>query len=173
MIFFWHHIPHLCPVVFFNNHMYAYVPHHPAIPFQRHSPGNTFIVADQAVNFVLESFRMSNGGELFVPKIPSMKITDLAKAISPESELVETGIRPGEKLHETLMSLDEMRHVWEVDNKFVILSSKRIIGKESSSYPNITKTESQKSYSSDLAEKIPLQDLKRIISESFLLKKQL
>lgn len=131
------------------------------------------ITMDEALDFILESTALGKGSDIFVPKLRAYNIIDLKNALvellgQTESEI--TGIRPGEKLHETLMSLDEMRHVWEIGNKFVILSSKRVIGKESSSYPNITKIEPQKSYSSDLAEKIQLQDLKRIISESILLK---
>jgi UDP-N-acetylglucosamine 4,6-dehydratase/UDP-glucose 4-epimerase len=131
------------------------------------------ITMDEALDFILESTALGKGSDIFVPKLRAYNIIDLKNALvellgQTESEI--TGIRPGEKLHETLMSLDEMRHVWEIGNKFVILSSKRVIGKESSSYPNIMKIEPQKSYSSDLAEKIQLQDLKRIISESILLK---
>lgn len=131
------------------------------------------ITMDEALDFILESTMIGKGSDIFVPKLRAYNIIDLKNALvellgKTESEI--TGIRPGEKLHETLISLDEMRHVWDIGNKFAILSSKRIIGKESISYQNITKTESDKSYSSDLAEKIPLQDLKRIISESVVLK---
>ena len=61
------------------------------------------------------------GGELFVPKIPSMKITDLARAIGPNCVLDEVGIRPGEKLHEVMISEDDSRHTVENDDSYVIL----------------------------------------------------
>jgi len=60
-----------------------------------------------AVNFVLESFSIMQGGELYVPRIPSMKIVDLARAIGPDSKLEEIGIRPGEKLHEEMISAED------------------------------------------------------------------
>jgi UDP-N-acetylglucosamine 4,6-dehydratase len=60
------------------------------------------------------------GGEVFVPKIPSMKIVDLAKAIAPDAELDVIGIRPGEKLHELLIHEDEARSTIELDDMFVV-----------------------------------------------------
>jgi len=63
------------------------------------------------------------GGEIFVPKIPSMKIMDLAKAVAPDCEIEFIGIRPGEKLHEVLISVDESRHTVEVGGMYVIRPS--------------------------------------------------
>jgi UDP-N-acetylglucosamine 4,6-dehydratase len=60
------------------------------------------------------------GGEIFVPKIPSMKTIDLAKLIAPEAEIEIIGVRPGEKIHEVLVSEDEARHTLELDDMFVI-----------------------------------------------------
>jgi UDP-N-acetylglucosamine 4,6-dehydratase len=60
------------------------------------------------------------GGEIFVPKIPSMRITDLAKAIAPEAALKEIGVRPGEKIHEVLLTEEEARSAGEHDAHFVI-----------------------------------------------------
>jgi UDP-N-acetylglucosamine 4,6-dehydratase len=79
-----------------------------------------FITIQEAVNFVLDSFEIMKGGELYVPKIPSMKILDLAEAIAPGSELVETGIRPGEKLHEEMISPDDSRRTIELMDRFVV-----------------------------------------------------
>jgi UDP-N-acetylglucosamine 4,6-dehydratase len=62
-----------------------------------------------------------HGGEVFVPKIPSMNIMDLVEAIAPGCEIEYIGIRPGEKLHEVLISEDEARHTLEFDDMFVIL----------------------------------------------------
>ena len=62
-----------------------------------------------------------HGGEVFVPRIPSMKIMDLAEAIAPECKIEFIGIRPGEKLHEVMISRDEARHSLRVDGKYVIL----------------------------------------------------
>jgi UDP-N-acetylglucosamine 4,6-dehydratase/5-epimerase len=60
------------------------------------------------------------GGEIFIPKIPSMKIIDLAKAIAPECEIEIVGIRPGEKLHEAMITEDDARHTVEFDTYYVI-----------------------------------------------------
>jgi UDP-N-acetylglucosamine 4,6-dehydratase len=79
-----------------------------------------WIALDEAVRFVHASLLRMHGGEIFVPKIPSMKITDLAKAIAPGCKVKVTGIRPGEKLHETLITEDEARHTIE-DEGYIIL----------------------------------------------------
>jgi UDP-N-acetylglucosamine 4,6-dehydratase len=60
------------------------------------------------------------GGEVFVPKIPSVQIINIAKVIAPEAEIFISGIRPGEKLHEVLVSRDESRHTIEFDDRFLI-----------------------------------------------------
>ena len=60
------------------------------------------------------------GGEIYVPKIPSMRITDLAQAVAPDAEQVLVGIRPGEKLHEMMISKDDARHTREFDDYYVI-----------------------------------------------------
>lgn len=79
-----------------------------------------WITLEQGVDFVLKSFERMRGGELFVPKIPSMNIMDLAKAIAPECQIEIIGIRPGEKLHEYLISEEDARHTLEYDDYFVI-----------------------------------------------------
>jgi UDP-N-acetylglucosamine 4,6-dehydratase len=80
-----------------------------------------WITLEQGVRFVLRSIEQMRGGEVFVPKIPSMRMSDLADVIAPGCERVEIGIRPGEKLHETLLSEDEARHSVEIDDAYVIL----------------------------------------------------
>lgn len=60
------------------------------------------------------------GGEIFIPKIPSMKIRDVARAMAPDAQIEIIGIRPGEKIHETLLTEDEARHTKEYDTHFVI-----------------------------------------------------
>ena len=79
-----------------------------------------WITLDQAVKFVDEAFSEMNGGELFVPRIPSMKITDLVAAISPNSKIKEIGIRPGEKLHEEMISPDDSRRAVMQKTKFIL-----------------------------------------------------
>ena len=75
-----------------------------------------------ATKFILDSFLIMRGGELYVPKIPSMKIIDLAHAISPRSELVEIGARPGEKIHEEMISIEDGPRTKLIgSNRYVIL----------------------------------------------------
>jgi UDP-N-acetylglucosamine 4,6-dehydratase len=79
-----------------------------------------WITLEQGVNFVIRCIEQMHGGEVFVPKIPSTTIVDLAKAISPEAEIEFIGIRPGEKLHEVLISEDEARSTVELDDMYVV-----------------------------------------------------
>lgn len=79
-----------------------------------------WITLDQGVQFVLDSLERMHGGEIFVPKIPSMKVTDLAEAIAPECEIEIVGIRPGEKLHEAMITEDDARQTLEYDAFFII-----------------------------------------------------
>ena len=79
-----------------------------------------WITLDQAVEFVLSCIPLAEGGETFVPKIPSMRILDVADTLAPDAERVITGIRPGEKLHEVLLTEDESRHARELDDRYLI-----------------------------------------------------
>lgn len=75
---------------------------------------------EQGVRFVIYCIEEMEGGEVFIPKIPSTKVTDLAKAIAPNAKLEIIGIRPGEKLHEMLISEDEARNTVELDTMYVV-----------------------------------------------------
>ncbi len=79
-----------------------------------------WISLDQGVHFVTRCIEQMVGGEVFVPKIPSMTLVDLAHAIAPQAEIEVIGIRPGEKLHEVLISDDEARTTVELDDMFVV-----------------------------------------------------
>jgi UDP-N-acetylglucosamine 4,6-dehydratase len=79
-----------------------------------------WITLDQGVAFVLSSLRIMQGGEIFVPKIPSMRVVDLARAMAPHLPLRTIGIRPGEKLHEVLISEDDSRSTVALDDRYVI-----------------------------------------------------
>ena len=79
-----------------------------------------WIGIDEAVKFVTDSICLMSGGELYVPKIPSMKIVDLAHAVSPGHELVEIGMRPGEKLHEEMISADDSRRTIVTPDRYVV-----------------------------------------------------
>ena len=82
-----------------------------------------WITLDQAVRFVSASFTEMNGGELYVPKIPSMRLMDLVEAVAPGAAVTETGLRPGEKLHEEMIALEDARRTVELDDRYVILPS--------------------------------------------------
>lgn len=82
-----------------------------------------WITLEQGVQFVIDSLERMRGGEIFIPKIPSMNIMDLARAIAPECETQVVGIRPGEKLHEIMVAEDDARHTLEYDDYFAILPS--------------------------------------------------
>ncbi|QEY20494.1 MULTISPECIES: UDP-N-acetylglucosamine 4,6-dehydratase (inverting) [unclassified Psychrobacillus] len=79
-----------------------------------------WITLDQGVQFVLDNLERMHGGEIFIPKIPSMKVTDLAFAIAPECETKIVGIRTGEKLHEAMITEDDARHTVEFGDYFII-----------------------------------------------------
>jgi UDP-N-acetylglucosamine 4,6-dehydratase len=79
-----------------------------------------WITLDEGVRFVIDMLEKMHGGELFVPKIPSMRVVDLARAIAPEAKLEFIGIRPGEKLHEEMISVDDARRTLEADSFYVV-----------------------------------------------------
>lgn len=79
-----------------------------------------WITLEQGVDLVLQGLDLMAGGEIFIPKIPSMKITELAKAMAPNCKIEVIGIRPGEKLHEVLIPKDEIRTTLEFKDKFII-----------------------------------------------------
>ena len=79
-----------------------------------------WITLDQGIDFVKTCFEMMEGGELFVPKIPSMRITDLAKVMAPDLPHKIIGIRPGEKIHEVMITEDDSRSTVELEDRYVI-----------------------------------------------------
>jgi UDP-N-acetylglucosamine 4,6-dehydratase len=87
-----------------------------------------WISLEQGVRFVIRAIEEMQGGEVFVPKIPSMKVLDLARAIAPEAEIDVVGVRPGEKLHEVLISEDEARAAVELDDMFVVQPTSSLAG---------------------------------------------
>ncbi len=82
-----------------------------------------WLTLEQGVRFALRCVERMHGGEVFVPKIPSMRLEDLAQAVAPECDVHCIGIRPGEKLHEVLVSEDEARHTRDLGDHYVILPS--------------------------------------------------
>ena len=82
-----------------------------------------WLTLEQGVHFVIRCTEQMHGGEVFVPKIPSMKIFDLANVLAPDAEVEIVGIRPGEKLHEVLIHEDEARSTVELDDMYVVQPS--------------------------------------------------
>ncbi len=91
-----------------------------ALPVTDAAMTRFWITLDQAVYFVLASLKKMKGGEIFIPRIPSMKIVDLAKAIAPDCKIEIIGIRPGEKVHELLLSEDEARNAVQFKECFIV-----------------------------------------------------
>src|SRR6202047_773065 len=79
-----------------------------------------WLTLEQGVKFVIRSLEQMHGGEIFVPKIPSMRLLDLAETVAPGCQVEYIGIRPGEKLHEVLVSEDESRQTLETEDMYVI-----------------------------------------------------
>ncbi len=90
------------------------------IPITEEHMTRFWITLDQAVEFVLKNFQRMQGGEIFIPKIPSMKITDMAKAIAPNLPQKVIGIRPGEKLHEIMIPKDDSRLALEFSDHYTL-----------------------------------------------------
>ncbi|NCC20897.1 MAG: UDP-N-acetylglucosamine 4,6-dehydratase (inverting) [Alphaproteobacteria bacterium] len=107
-----------------------------------------WITLEQGVNFVLSSLEMMRGGEVFVPKIPSMKMTDLARAMAPDLEHRIIGIRPGEKLHEIMVPVDDGRNTVEIEDRYIILPA-FAFNRKDGGIPGATPVPEDFAYSSD------------------------
>ena len=127
-----------------------------------------WITLTQGVNFVLSSMEMSRGGEIFVPKIPSTTITGLASLIGPALGQKVVGIRPGEKLHETMIPADDAHWTVELDDRFVILASFAAAAREAYLNRGAKAVNEGFAYSSDTnPEKLDAQGLQLLLKEAF------
>ena len=130
------------------------------------------ITMDEALDFILESTISGKGSEVFIPKLRAYKIDDVKVALQ---ELIDnTGeekipVRQGEKFHETLINTDEMRTTLESESKYMILQKEISDQEIDEEYPGFRRITLTKPYSSDVVEKIPINDLKDILSKSELL----
>lgn len=109
-----------------------------------------WISIESAVKFVVDSLEMMTGGELYVPKIPSMKITDLAHAVAPGVKLVEIGMRPGEKLHEEMISADDSRRTIILEDRYVVTPVVAEWGYEPPKGPRMPEGQSYRSDTNDI-----------------------
>lgn len=130
------------------------------------------ITMDEALDFILNSTFKAKGSEIFVPKLKAYSIMDLKEALTEllgDTGMEQISIRPGEKIHETLINSDEMRSTWETDSTYVMFNP--LITEEEINMRNygLTKTHKTTPYSSDQVEKFSKEELKQIIVRSGLL----
>jgi len=129
---------------------------------------------DEALDFILDSTKIGNGSEIFVPKMRAYSILDLKQALV--ELLGDTGeekipIRPGEKIHEILINRDEMRSVWETESKYSLLSPEITENELKNRYPGWRKIDTETPYSSENVDKIPVEELKSILVSSGIVEK--
>jgi len=125
-----------------------------------------WISIDSAVKFVIDSLEMMTGGELYVPKIPSMKIADLAQAIAPGAKLKEIGMRPGEKLHEEMISADDSRRTLILENRYLVTPVIAEWGYEPPKGATISEAKAYRSDTNDLW--MSESDMKNFIKNLYL-----
>ena len=125
------------------------------------------ITLQQAVDFVTLAFEQMEGGEVFVPKIPSTTIMDIARAVAPECKTEIIGIRPGEKMHECMIPTDEARQTIEFDNHFIIQPTHRSWSNQTPAYLEESKPCAPNfSYSSESNTRwLKVNELRRVIAE--------
>jgi UDP-N-acetylglucosamine 4,6-dehydratase len=127
-----------------------------------------WITLTQGVNFVLSSMEMSRGGEIFVPKIPSSTVTDIASTICPSLGQKVVGVRPGEKLHETMIPADDSRWTVELDDRYVILASFAAAAREAYLNRGAKPVSEGFAYSSDCnPESLDVRGLQALLAQSF------
>jgi len=131
------------------------------------------ITMDEALEFILKATEFGKGSEIFIPKLKAYSIKDIKIVLSEllgDTGEKEIGIRAGEKIHEVLISKDEIRYSWEVNDMYMILSPLNDEKSITTKYPGIKKIGYTEEYSSDKVEKIPLEELKKLRLKSDLLK---
>ena len=133
------------------------------------------ITMNEALDFILKATETGSGSEIFIPRLKSYEMSTLIETLMElfgETKQEITGIRPGEKLHETLINDDEIRYTWNVNDMYMLSNphQKLFTNRDLSElYDGITKVENLNAYSSDVAEKITKEELKNKIQESNLL----
>ena len=132
------------------------------------------ITMQQALDFILKATELGNGTEIFIPRLKSYNLEQVKSTLfdlcgTSDSKII--GIRPGEKLHETLINFDEMRSVWIYNDLYVILNEGFSSEYLQNTYPGLTKLENISTYSSDNSEKMSNDELKQTILDSNLIKK--
>lgn len=127
------------------------------------------ITMDEALDFILKATDLGQGSEIFIPKLKAYSIIELIEVLQEmfgktEQEII--GIRPGEKLHESLINREEMRYAWEYENMYLVANPLYPLFHDNeikSAYQNVKRIENLVEYSSDRVEKIPKDELKNTI----------
>lgn len=138
----------------------------PQLPITDKRMTRFWITLDQSVELVLKALELGRGGEVFIARVPSCRITDLAEAIYPGAELVETGIRPGEKLHEDLLTEDETRSTFEYPDHYVVYPLHLIKNPGDRILPGGTQVPHGFRYSSNTnPEELEVSSLKKLLAD--------
>ena len=126
------------------------------------------ITLDQGISMVFEALENAEGGEIFVPKIPSYRVTDVAKAICPECSMPITGIRPGEKIHEEMITQADSYTTYDLGKYYIIFpNNEELINKYQSKKIQMNKVKNNFSYNSaDNKEFLSIEDIKLLIQEN-------
>lgn len=128
-----------------------------------------WITLSQGVNFVLSSMEMSRGGEIFVPKIPSTTIVDVAATLCPSLDRKIVGVRPGEKLHEIMIPADDSRWTVELEDRYVILASFAAAAREAYLNRGARPVAEGFAYSSDSnPERLDVRGLQDLLAQAYL-----
>jgi len=130
------------------------------------------ITMDDALDFILRATKEGRGSEIFIPKLRSYVLSDIKNALNEllgDTGAESIGIRPGEKLHESLINEDEISYAYEYENMYMIIDSQYNSEQLGNNYLNVKKLTGMKKYSSDLAEKLSMSDIKKLIQNSGIL----
>lgn len=120
------------------------------VPITHPNMTRFWITLEQGINMVLSSFELMKGGEIFIPKIPSMKVVDLAAAIAPGVPQKVVGIRPGEKLHEVMVTGDDARNTVDLGDRYAILPTYHYWTSDEHLYADAERVPEDFSYSSEI-----------------------
>lgn len=125
------------------------------------------ITMDEALDFILEATKIGKGSEIFIPKLKAYSILDVKQALIEllgDAKEENIGIRPGEKLHESLINNDEMKYAWEFDNMYMLINP-LLENQVKQNYPKVKKLENMSRYSSDLVERLSKDEIKDVITK--------
>tara|TARA_B110000438_G_scaffold198537_1_gene190034 strand:+ start:246 stop:1271 length:1026 start_codon:yes stop_codon:yes gene_type:complete len=127
------------------------------------------LTMDEALDFILNSVQIGKGSEVFIPKLKAYSINGLKESLLQlfgDSGVKIISLRPGEKMHETLLNNDEIRYTWELDGTYILFNSSKKESEIKKSYPGIKKVKMSNAYTSNSVKELTTIELKKIISKS-------